>query len=732
MTRAQIVKTFRTLEELLDAISTDTTSSGIAERRYPVRFILLDNFDKFRGLIAGLRQRGVQSVELETLACGDACDDMITKDALMSQVKTAGDKTIVSPVSEVIRFYDETRLKAFLEELALLEMAGDKSRRIYIPLIGLAHRFNNFLDGFYRIQEIPAVWHLACEQTHAIKLYLLPSDFPVPASVPCLKTFYDWLYFWRHNAPRNKVLSTSDCLNYFYSKAQPDNIFEIEQLRNGKSFVVEYMEFDVEIDYRPDEEIYWRNLSGEIVTQESGSFRELVHAIFNSRRITTDDLLKKWLAGSTSPFHRWLLKHYYLIYCGGENAYLTGILEDLRPSANPLALIEKIALAIFHGEQITKAQVVQRKLLIDAIGNKWLLPHSVEIELNKYLSEIARSDMHLTVTLCTGQGQLERESIIRWFAEGKLTLEMLREVYADLADYLGEFTPDLIIPNTLASYFSSYRTAKLRDEYAKDIATTIAGLNKDEQSFWNWYHQFSTTENLLASTSVDKVYWLDGVGAEYLPLIVALIRQSMEFQVEKAEIATVMLPTATEFNRPPRPHEKQPGLDTFIHSEPYKYPSAIVREIEIVCEMIRKICQQQTAPTTIALVSDHGLTALSRLADPRNYGWEGMSHEGRYAEFASSGGIKSDSDYLVKDNGDKRYRIALTHSSLGTKPIREAHGGCTPEEVLVPFVIISNKRTKVTSIDPTGSVTPKEAILQKPEKPTPGEKNKAFAEEEMF
>jgi len=46
---------------------------------------------------------------------------------------------------------------------------------------------------------------------------------------------------------------------------------------------------------------------------------------------------------------------------------------------------------------------------------------------------------------------------------------------------------------------------------------------------------------------------------------------------------------------------------------------------------------------------------------------------------------------------------------LNTKPVREVHGGCTPEEILVPFIVISNKKltkyTKTVNITKSDSTT---------------------------
>jgi hypothetical protein len=47
---------------------------------------------------------------------------------------------------------------------------------------------------------------------------------------------------------------------------------------------------------------------------------------------------------------------------------------------------------------------------------------------------------------------------------------------------------------------------------------------------------------------------------------------------------------------------------------------------------------------------------------------------------------KKDNNYITKGN----YIVASKHISLSTKPKREVHGGCTPEEILVPVIIFNS------------------------------------------
>jgi hypothetical protein len=70
--------------------------------------------------------------------------------------------------------------------------------------------------------------------------------------------------------------------------------------------------------------------------------------------------------------------------------------------------------------------------------------------------------------------------------------------------------------------------------------------------------------------------------------------------------------------------------------------------------------------------------------------------------------------------------VALTHASLNTRPVREVHGGCTPEEILVPFIVISNKK----SVKTVETIT--EIKQQTEDSISDSQKKKGFDEEELF
>ena len=60
-----------------------------------------------------------------------------------------------------------------------------------------------------------------------------------------------------------------------------------------------------------------------------------------------------------------------------------------------------------------------------------------------------------------------------------------------------------------------------------------------------------------------------------------------------------------------------------------------------------------------------------------------------------------DDEYAIVWNIDegncrnKKALIALKHVSLNNTPYREVHGGATPEEVLVPYIVLETEKDKI-------------------------------------
>jgi hypothetical protein len=296
-----------------------------------------------------------------------------------------------------------------------------------------------------------------------------------------------------------------------------------------------------------------------------------------------------------------------------------------------------------------------------------------------------------------------------------LSIEKLKNLYPDFVAYLSDAKHD----SWANAYIQAYKQAKIENKYTDEIKNFIAEQNANEDTFYEWYHKFESSKELLAKEKPDKVYWIDGLGIEYLSLIQEIITNS-NFEIKKMQIAKTGIPSSTEHNRFENVKSVE-DLDKFIHDNFYQYPQTICQEIDIVKDIFKKILNQ-TSETTIAIVSDHGLTALSRLVDSKKYATK-ASHL-RYIDLGKNEAIK-DTDYVLHKNGENNFKVALTHASLNEKPKWEVHGGCTPEEILVPFIVISNKKENIKNV----SVN---TIKQNTPQDTVPKQTAGFEEEELF
>ena len=111
--------------------------------------------------------------------------------------------------------------------------------------------------------------------------------------------------------------------------------------------------------------------------------------------------------------------------------------------------------------------------------------------------------------------------------------------------------------------------------------------------------------------------------------------------------------------------------------------------MRIVEESVHKILTQYNGKK-IAFVSDHGITYLAQYGKGLNLAGVVSDHEGRTAVL-TSGPAVSDNKYCILDDG--KTICSLTEDSLTDKTPKGhgAHGGATPEEVLVPIIIVSNQ-----------------------------------------
>lgn len=713
---------FESLEELQKAIAEDATTNDVLARRYPVRFIMLDNFKTFTDLTTFLLEKDVKPVNLEDVIDENTPDEWITVDMIKEVISNCTVSSLITPFSELVRFYDDKRFRGFFNEVSLYECQKYPNIRIYLPIIGLENRFTDFLRHFGRIQESAPIWKCNTGK-QTVNVYLTKlTEFKIPEKKDTcvLHNLREWLRFWKTTAPKDKVICQSKPLYAYDKYAKPDNIFVFNKIGNAHDFITNFYELNIPIAYKPEEEAYWKELLSYISDWRKNvfNFTEFIKKHFNKISFSSSDALETWGSRTSSKFDRWILKGF--LESSQEIAdkpYFSLCLSEIHEYDKPENLFISIAERIFYGTEFNAQQKLQfaKERKEDMRSQKALFHNNVPLTSqewikNKIIEKVrTQNNLSVAISLCTGCFDFEKILFLGWYANHEnndFSFNILQEYYPELSNYLKVQKP-INLPSNQSwaiDYLREYREAKVKDRLTDDVLRTISERNCDDVHFYEWYHAFKNEHELLAMSEnnkrlkPDKIYWLDGLGAEFYSAVKYFVMsEHSNFEIIYSEFGRANIPSSTDLNRFEGEnviHKRE--LDDKGHdSNLYKPYQTLIEELDIIKSFIHDIINNnRNHLCTIAIVSDHGMTALSRKAKSKKY--NNAEHEGRFLKVEGKKG-ENDKDYIFHTNetDGQLYKVALNHSSLRYVPTHEVHGGCTPEEVLVPFFILSNKKDEI-------------------------------------
>ena len=114
----------------------------------------------------------------------------------------------------------------------------------------------------------------------------------------------------------------------------------------------------------------------------------------------------------------------------------------------------------------------------------------------------------------------------------------------------------------------------------------------------------------------------------------------------------------------------------------------------------------------ITIVSDHGFSFLctKQFGGFKKYKqFKNAKHEGRYLNWENKEDVV-DEDYMSMKteslaHENEKYIVTLKHISLYNTPSHEVHGGATPEEVLVPYIVLEDDDASLIGYEVSAPVT---------------------------
>lgn len=715
-------KLFTSLEALFDEIIEDKNWTGANAgqiNRYPIRFVLFDNFADFNQFIVN-RSAGIYKHSIDTMLDSNNPDEFLSYTELSKEIRAFTKKIptndfIICPFSEMARFYDNSDHKEFDSLVTTIrsqqapEDAQQSHIRLYIPIVGMQGKMDKFMKD-----NSTYVWEYKSETDSGTYLLVITDGTTYNVSgleekYTVVRNLYEWLRLWEKGEDVHKTIICSS-KNIFANAhfAQPDNAFTYLECKNAYQFLTRGLKLDFGLTTEPSEEEmpFWEELAKNIDITDF-NFDEFVRERLDTYTLKNGiDFIKSWFDCDTD-FDRWLLSLYFKKVSKGH-----GYIYDALSQCAVLSMSElfsNIATLIFDKANKEAYLQERRQAMIIAADKGVKITDLAANKLSAKLSAIAASPesggFYLAVKLLTPLTDAELQLCIEWVVQDKIHRNEIKAIFPQLYYYLEPLSLNSLDNSTqwISSYFDAYRHSKLADCINTKVTDIITEKNADTASFRGWLDNFKTVRTVLHNRKdIDVIYWIDGLGVDWIPFIRYIISKYSKENIYLNEIyiATAELPTTTSVNKcklqslltEGQQLPKIGDVDSFAHSSK-SYPQYIIEEMRLVEQAICNVLNQFNGKK-IAFVSDHGITYLSQLVDGLKIGGIKSDHEGRLATYTSP--IVDDNKYIKLDDGQTI--CSLTHHSLAEKVNKGhgAHGGCTPEEVLIPVIIVSSQKNATT------------------------------------
>ncbi len=709
-------KVFTTIEELYQEIETDknwTGAESAVRNRYPIRFVLFENFHDFYEFTDECANHNVVVQGMDKWMKDGVDDSLLTYSQLGKRFREYIDKVpandlVIAPFSEIARFYDNSAKNAEFDSLVKTirliesqEEAQKQHQRIYVPIIGMQNKMDRFKDD----TNIHIWEYRSSTESRSYRLILTPGTSygvcGLEEEYTICKNVKSWIALWRKGKEvKKQIICTSRSLYNNAEHAQPDNAFDYTVCNSAYDFLGKGLGLDFgELQEAPGESTYWEELAKHVDINDF-EFNTYIKERFNIVSLDgAQEFLQVW-QGTSDEYSRWLLKTYY-IFIHKDDTYLKRVLTKCH-SLTSSELFSNIATQIFEEYQNGAALSERSLALCEGARLGVKITEMAERDVLAKLTSMATDPVggyNTAMKYLSPISQGEKLLMVEWLGKNYITRNSIEKMYPELFQYTAPFAMPLAESKMWVNdYFTEYCKSKISNDVTQELQSMLSEKNASPITFESWRDGFKTVKTALyGREDIDIFYWIDGMGVDWIPFICSIIQEHEVDNVYLNEIliATAELPTRTENNRVKLEElcgnklQKAGDIDHYAHQQK-KYPAYIDEEFMQMKKIISSVLNHYNGKK-IAFVSDHGISYLACHETGMNIANIKGDHAGRCGEW-NSGVPSKDSNYIILEDG--KSICSLTHHSLTTKVPegQGAHGGATPEEVLVPIIIVSNHK----------------------------------------
>jgi hypothetical protein len=293
----------------------------------------------------------------------------------------------------------------------------------------------------------------------------------------------------------------------------------------------------------------------------------------------------------------------------------------------------------------------------------------------------------------------ERAELLRRCVVDGIVSNAVRDVYPEAAAYLNA---DLVFGDEeLEKYFREYRELKMAGRVTQEFYERSQRVVPPSS-----VQSRDATVQRYALDNRCALLVVDGMGAEWLPMLVAQARER-NIGVDLIGVGEAHLPTSTIFNTIDWPDavRRLPDIkrfDNIAHNgaeahEARRAEENLAAALDVIGgEVLLRVAEGLARFERVLVTADHGSSRLAVLAwqaEPRlarTLAYEAGAEvaDWRYRERAAQGGCPSD----LEETLDGRHWAVRGYNRLPKKgggQSFELHGGATLEERLVPVVVFS-------------------------------------------
>lgn len=662
--------------------------------RFPVRVIFVNGLKRYAELISHLRSACDETINIADFGKEDVVPQF---DKIREYVKNRdGKQILLLSVGEYIRLCFKREInkeRAQFRSLWELMQPESSKTRIVIPLFCCNDYFDRIIGKPNERQE-EYVWRVDEDKrgdSYELSVYSPQFDGVIGSNADNLE---DWLRNWTEilKSTTHPIIITKQYKN---TEECYGNI-TIKLIVNPFTYVQNFVK-DLDTDKESLETAeFWAKVAS--MAGGRSTFATIVMEQINTVKFSFCDVIAKWQM--LNEFQRELVWLWYKIYPTDD--YYSFACNKAK-TANEIP--ERIRDEILSLSSRTFKWIDERKQAMSAIKFS-----TFSEEYFNRLDQLPLPETRLQ--MLTYRTHEERAYAIKTISQ------MLRNGtdIGYLSEIVGKDFPALSVylnatienDNNINTYFAWYRRSKIINRFSLQPIHNIS------------YDTIDSRLKVLQQIRNDGSYefWIDGFGVEWLPVLLYELR-NRNIHPESKFITTAKLPTETEYNHQWDTEDplckKWDKLDKLSHHgmpDDKSYFSCIAYQLEVFANAAREIDELLNKYEYVIVTGDHGSSRLAALGfhSDRLVSTQlpkgAVAHNfGRFCEFKSNSQdyIPQDFMTMISERGkdfvvmnDYNMFVVGGNAAGGNTDeqdvVGEIHGGNTPEERLVPVILLHRSK----------------------------------------